>query len=121
MPGYFTDYVDSSHNLTNYSQDIYFTAGTNHVEGVNFAYQGYYHIELQNAHFDDFPEFVGFRDSLFNPNLQISPDNLNESIVVNFIGYGETIPSFTFTPAEFNNTFMKPSDDGHELIITNAN
>lgn len=117
MPGYFSDYMDTSHNLTNYSQDIYFTEGTNQIEGVNFAYIGYYHIELQNAHFEDFPSFIDHRDPMCTPNLTISPNNLNENITVNFIGFGEIISSFTFTPEEFNTIIMKPSENGHHLSI----
>lgn len=117
MQGHFVDYGDRSHNLTNFSQDIYFKEGTNQISGVNFAYNGFYHIELENAHYEDFPEFHEFRESQINPFINITPNDMNQKVVVNFVGNGEVIQRFEFTPEEFSRIILYASEDGQNLDV----
>ena len=84
----------------------------NSIKGIN-SYKDCTHIALQNAHYENLSPSDQNMESLGSLDLTLFPDNIDENIIfiLNFVGYySETEAVFTFTPAQFKDVVIKPSE-----------
>jgi hypothetical protein len=116
LHGAFYDCCSESHNLTDFNKTSIEIDFENHVTSININSDGYYHIELQNAHFGNLDtgfDVNGDRITIFDPVISILPDDSNQPIIVNLLSNDDCIQSISIFPENFNSTSIIPS--GYEI------
>jgi hypothetical protein len=115
LQGVFYDCYGNDHNLTDFEKTSIYLDSNDHILSINLNSDGYYHIELQNAHFGDLHtgiDFYGDRVTVFDPVISIIPDDSTKSVSVNLLNGDKCIQSISILPQDFDFISIIPEGYG---------